>query len=206
MPTDTSSWEKLGSVAPHDLVTARDAVHCAAQLTSLLAKILLPAADDWSHTALSWNAAERAMSTQLLPGRAPWVAMVPPERATVALVRQDGSVREEIPFPGQTPAAILAKLTRAAARAHGAPLPSSLEAAAEELPAPCRAGIAIATPDPHALTELTHYYHNAATILTRVQQAQPLASPVRTTPRKNGVKTTGCLLMALDSDSPPSTS
>jgi len=52
---DDLKWTKLGAVAPHDLVSAREELHWAVQIVAAAADALLPRAQDDSHTNLFWS-------------------------------------------------------------------------------------------------------------------------------------------------------
>lgn len=63
-----ADWTGIGNVAPGELAEARVQAHHAAQWLARVARNFVPAADDDSHTALSWNSEHRALVTQPFEG------------------------------------------------------------------------------------------------------------------------------------------
>lgn len=145
------------------LVDARLALHWAAQLPAAAGAARLPAADDWSHTALTWR--DGSLHSAVLD-------------TEVALEVEPFSLRcgaDHLPLAGRTMAQALGWL--------GERLELGLHLLPHELPEhPVADGAPFADPDPVHLSAIATWYALADSVVRELVQGREGASPVRCWP------------------------
>lgn len=160
------TWSALGSVAPTDLGGARLALHYGAQLLSAAAYAVLPMREDHSHTNLSW--------TPDLPGfRGRTLAsgqrvFLDTARMRVGLLDERGGEAGAFELEGRTLEQAFAELSAVLRRADEDVPEEGLKLPDYDLPdSPLAQSETFFVVRP-ALEELTHWFHDADVVLSRL--------------------------------------
>src|SRR5262245_6551741 len=170
-------WQKLGGVAPANLIAAREQAHWAAQVLSAAGETFLAHEPDTSHTAMTWEPRRAALVGRAIPGPAPArIALRIADLTLHVLDRRSRSVAE-LALPGRSLAEVY-RWTSAAVKSHSrGALDRPLRHPGYEL-------------DPHALAEggrfrleaglpeLARWFANAAGALARFQRGTTGAGEV----------------------------
>jgi hypothetical protein len=190
MASVTERWEPLGGHGATDLVAAREELHCAAQVAASVPRVLAEPQPDWSHSALQWDDAHRAMLSNAIPGATPFrVALRPADLHVLLLPSASGDAIAEVAVGGLTVEDLFTWLTERSMELTGQALPKPLEEAEEGLPEPCTAGHRFNADDGSALAELDRYYGDAAGALSAVVGARAGAAPLRIWPHHLDIAT-----------------
>ncbi len=177
-PTLASSLSALGSMPPSELSQARLPLHFATQPVAAFGFTVLPAEDDFSHSALRWSHEEQALVSNLHRGTGLFAGLHVAE-FVLALHRGDEEV-ERLDLEGQTLADCYhwlgEALTRAGLRApkgvvrpgHGRDMPKH----------PVATGEPFVAPDPAARQELARWLEAADALLRQVVDELPGMSEI----------------------------
>ncbi len=185
----SSSWARVGTLTPTALTDARLQLHHAAQIAVSAAISYIAARPDDSHTALTWNAPLRALSTEpITAGRQLRIALRVEDLALHAL-DENGSTTRSFALPGHTVAQGHAWLSEVLAQA--ALDPSRLTARKHyTIPAhPVESGAPFSLGRGDQFEELSRYWSNAAGVLDPLAQMTEGAGPVRTWPHHFDIAT-----------------
>src|SRR5690349_9099769 len=112
-----SSWSRVGTVPPGALVDARLQLHHAAQIAVSAAISYIEARPDDSHTALTWSAPLRALTTEPIAAQRPFRIALRLEDLTLHAVDENGAATRSFALPGHTSAEAHAWLGEIAAQA-----------------------------------------------------------------------------------------
>lgn len=163
---------------PPEFIEARLNAHYASQLVAAPGVARVPSAEDFSHTALVWNATHAVLEGAALPGTSLRAGL---RVSSLELVVLDEDVRATIPLAGRTLAEGLAALEAALPEGAALVMPE------HELPAhPLAEGARFETDA--TLAQLEGWFENAAAILEVARFGQP-ASPVRLWPHHFDIAT-----------------
>jgi hypothetical protein len=185
----SSSWSRVGDVPPTELSDARLQLHHAAQIVVSAAISYIPARADDSHTALTWNAPNRALTTEPITAA---------QELRIGLRVEDLSLWK---FDGGTPTGHSFALTgRTIAEGHAWLGMVAAEAGLDAARLILRKHYtipdhAVATGAPFSLgignkfAELARYWQNAAGLLEETARTTPGASSVRTWPHHFDIAT-----------------
>lgn len=185
----SSSWARLGNVAPTALTDARLQLHHAAQIAVSAAISYIPARPDDSHTALTWSAPLRALVTEPIAAARQLRIAVRVEDLTLHAIDENGMAAQSFALPGHTVAQGHAWLGEVLAQA--AADPSRLTARKHyTIPAhPVESGDPFSLGTGVELQELSRYWSNAAEVLEPLAHATAGAGPVRTWPHHFDIAT-----------------
>ena len=184
-------WQQLGSSTPTQLAQTRQQLHCVAQVVASVPRILAPPADDWSHTAFTWDDTHSALVGAEIRGGAPFRVALRITDATVLILAADnpaGPAGPDVAVISAQPATSLtidelyAWLTKQVVDLTGSALPEPLTEAESTLPEPCAAGQTFDLANGEALAELSRYYANSNAVLQQIHDDNEQASPVFTWP------------------------
>lgn len=189
-------WNGIGVVSAGELAEARVQAHYAAQWLARGARNFVPAADDDSHTALSWNAEHQALITQPIEGgKGPFSLGLKIDGISLIIVTDRANT--PVPLQGHTESQVEAWV-RACLLEQGAdrdkalnfrPLPYEMPDHAIASGGTYGDGLADAS-----LTELASWFDGAATRLNEGPSDETGASPVRLWPHHFDIAT----LISLD--------
>ena len=170
------TWEALGAVPPEGLSEARLQLHWAAQLLSAPGASLLPAAEDYSHTNLSWDVGLRVLSGRAVGPNSLRAALV---FEGLELVVLDGErERSTMRLAGHTLQQSLSWLGRElAGEGSGFVFP------VHDMPVhPVGEGRVFSDAGAPARAELGAWFANAFRLIRQVVAGEASASPVRCWP------------------------
>lgn len=186
------AWEKLGSVAPSDLVNTRLQLHWAAQLPASIGFTFATPQPDWSHTSLQWNR-RRELLLGAPVGNDSVRAGISLAALELLLIDRDGST-ESFPLAGKTLEDGYHWLSENSSPLHPGHS-SSLVRPDHEMPQhPVGSGATFDAPDAER-RELSNWFNSAAHVLAKVSRDHNKASPVRCWPHHFDIAT----LISLDS-------
>jgi hypothetical protein len=181
-------WVRVGDLAPAELSDARLQCHHAVQIAVSAAISYLPSRSDDSHTALTWDARRRALSTELITAPRPFRIGMRPEDLALLAIGPDGRATSTFDLPGRTITDGHAWLGAIAAEAGIGTSPTSRKH--YEIPDHAVArGAPFSTGSRVAFHELSRYWANAAVVLEDVSRTNPGASNVRTWPHHFDIAT-----------------
>lgn len=193
-----AEWDGIGVVSAEELAEARVQAHYAAQWLARVARNFVPAADDDSHSALSWNGEHRALITQPIEGaRGPFSLGLKIEDISLIIVTDKANT--PVPLQGHTESQVEAWV-RASLLEQGAdrdkalnfrPLPYEMPDHAIASGGAYGDGLAES-----ALGELAAWFDGAASLLADGPGEEAGASPVRLWPHHFDIAT----LISLDED------
>ena len=98
----SSSWARVGNVAPTALTDARLQLHHAAQIAVSAAISYIAARPDDSHTALTWSAPLRALATEPMAMARQLRIALRLEDLTLYALDENGSAARSFALPGHT--------------------------------------------------------------------------------------------------------
>ena len=185
----SSSWARVGNVAPAALTDARLQLHHAAQIAVSAAISYIAARPDDSHTALTWSAPLRALATEPITAARQLRIALRVEDLTLHALDGNWSIARSFALPGHTVAQGHAWLGEVLAQA--AVDPSRLTARKHYTIAahPVESGAPFSLGSGADFQELSRYWSNAAGVLDPVAQTTPGAGPVRTWPHHFDIAT-----------------
>jgi len=169
-PALTDRFASLGRVPPPALTDARRVLHWAAQPVAALGFSVLPAREDYGHTALRWRDADGALCSQPHPATGLHAALHPEPFALT--LREGDAERSRLDLAGQTLEQAYAWLGEALAHA-GVPLhgPVVRPGHIDDLPAhPVAEGAAFEAPPPAHRRELAAWLAAAEALLQEVKR------------------------------------
>ncbi|MCB9761112.1 MAG: hypothetical protein H6739_14830 [Alphaproteobacteria bacterium] len=176
-------WQPVDVPVTPTFAEARVVAHHALQLAAVPGTSMLPAADDGSHTNLSWRPGKRAFAGRRIPRNRPFRASLEVPTLTLALVDTDDQRIGALPLAGHTRAQALDWLALAIQEHTGQPLGTSLCLPALGLPDhPVADGAPFPQPDPHALDQLALWFGNADELLRALRPVLAAAGEVRCWP------------------------
>lgn len=185
-PRTIDGWRGLGAVAPADLVSARLSLHWAAQIVSAAGSSWLPAADDFSHTALLWDHGLAGLTSQELFGGLR--AGLRFETLELVLLDKEGGELDALPLASKTLDEGLGWLAAALSERLGEA--RELTRPTHDLPEhPAGQGEPFAVVCRESAGELARWFGNAARALTPTVDAVPTASPLRCWPHHFDIAT-----------------
>ncbi|MEM7413895.1 MAG: hypothetical protein AAF389_00275 [Gemmatimonadota bacterium] len=94
------TWDRLGAIAPHDLVSPTLELHWAAQYLASIGQTFAKPAEDDSHRAMSWDADLRAFVSAPMAGPYPFRAALRPTDTTLLLIDRTGAELGALPLAG----------------------------------------------------------------------------------------------------------
>jgi len=194
------TWHALGTPAPNQLAHTREQLHCVLQAVASVPRILVPPAEDWSHSAFSWDAGRQALVSAAIPAPTPFHVALRLTNGTALVLDGNDTEVASLAADGVTIEQLFDWLTRHAT-SHGATLPRSLADAEEQLPHPCVAGQRFDLADRAALEEIARYFDNTNQLLKSLRATHPGASPILTWPHHIDIAT----LLPLQADGDPAT-
>ena len=185
MVANPTAFEPLGLPAPAALTDARVELHWAAQIVAAVARAVIPAVPDDSHTSLEWWTAGSLLVGGLTP-RQRRLGLRPVD-LTLVVVDSTGGPQRELPLAGRTLDEALAWAAQAlGGAAPGMPpyqMPDHVVGR----------GGAFGGREPSALAELARWYASAHALLSDFVSSQPYAkehaSPVRCWPHHFDIAT-----------------
>lgn len=184
----SSTWTRLGAIAPSALSDARLELHHAAQIAVSAAISYVPARADDSHTALTWSTELGALTTEPITTAGGLRIALQIADLTLHAVR-DGRVMRSLSLPGHTIEEAHVWLKEVAKEAGLAP---ERLTARKHYTIP---GHVVASGAPFSrrtqgeFSELGRYWSNAAGYLEEVARVTQGASPVRTWPHHFDIAT-----------------
>ena len=185
----SSSWTRVGDVSPTTLTNARLQLHHAAQIAVSAAISYLPARSDDSHTALTWSAPLRALTTEPITAAEQLRIGVRVEDLTLDAVDANGVATQSFSLPGRTIAEAHAWLAGITAQA-GLDPESLTERKHYTIPShPVAMGESFSIGSRNDFEQLARYWSNAASLLDQIAQSTAGASPVRTWPHHFDIAT-----------------
>jgi hypothetical protein len=187
--TVSSSWSRVGTVPPGALTDARLQLHHAAQIAVSASISYIAARPDDSHTALTWNAPLKALTTELITAQHPFRIGLAVETLTLQVVNELGSATQSFALPGRTTDDAHAWLGVVAAQAG---LDSARLTARKHYTIAAHAvarGAAFDLGSGKEFAELARYWGNAAMVLEELVRTTPGAGPVRTWPHHFDIAT-----------------
>lgn len=182
-------WTRVGELAPRALTDARLQLHNAAQIAVSAAISYLTARSDDSHTALTWNSAQRALATEPITAARPFRIAVRIEDLTLLALDTAGRVTSSFQLAGRTMGDGHAWLTAIAVESglDGSRLTARKHY--EIPPHPVGNGSAFSPGSGLAFHELTRYWANAAALLDEFVRATTDAAEVLTWPHHFDIAT-----------------
>ena len=186
------AWEKLGGVAPSDLVDTRLQLHWAAQLPASIGFTFATPRPDWSHTSLQWNRRRRLLLGAPVGSDAVRTG-ISLAALELLLIDRDGST-ESFPLAGKTLEDGYHWLSERSARLHSRS--AALVRPDHEMPDhPVGSGATFDAPEAER-RELSNWFNSAAHVLEKVSRDHNNASPVRCWPHHFDIAT----LILLDTE------
>lgn len=189
MASDTNAkWQQLGSRDPTSLTDARPQCHHAAQLLTRVARAYVPAKPDDSHTNLGWEPSQAMFVCRPTePGGFQLGLRL--EELRLRLLGPGGEPEADFALPGRT-------LREASEWVAGQLAAKGLDGGSFDEPLhfeiphhPVADGQAFSPDEGPAFGELSRYYSNAASLITKVANAQPGSSDVRCWPHHFDIAT-----------------
>ena len=185
----SSRWSRIGDIAPSARTDARLQLHHAAQIAVSAAISYLESRSDDSHTALTWNAPLRALTTEPITAERQFRIALRLEDLTLHTLDETGEATRSFALPGRTAADGTAWLSEVAAEAG---LDPARLTSRKHYTIPAHAvatGAAFSLGTAKEFGELARYWANAAALLDELVRATPGASPVRTWPHHFDIAT-----------------
>lgn len=171
MATTTAafSWKTLNPLVAKELTDARLQFHYAAQFaTAMGISYLAPRGDD-SHTNLGWDPRHEALRSREVRALSHAVRVAVRPLDLTLMVLLDGSIGQRIPLHGLTIREAETSLRAALAAAGLDSRRLTLRRHYELPPHPVTRGEAFDTTKSADFAELSHWYGNAATVLTELR-------------------------------------
>ena len=185
----SSSWSRVGDIPPRALTDARLQLHHAAQIAVSAAISYIPAKSDDSHTALTWNATIRALTTEPVTAGRNFRIALRVEDLTLHAIDGSARITHSFVLPGRTIVEGHAWLREVAAEAGLDPEQLTARKHYTIPTHPVANGAPFALGFGTELVELARYWMNAAALLEETFGATPAASPVRTWPHHFDIAT-----------------
>jgi len=180
---DKATWRPLGGHDPKAISDARLQTHWAAQTLCAVARTLLPAADDDSHTNLGWRPEGAWLESRATPTNPPFRVALRLADLTLGLVDEIGSPKAELAMTGKGLDDAYVWLFDAIQEYSGAGPKQGFDKPDYEMPDhPVARGAAFAAAPASAFAELSHWYANADSLLHAFAASVDGASPVRCWP------------------------
>jgi hypothetical protein len=184
MREESAELEVTGQPPPAALVSARVALHWAAQLPAMAGRALIPAVPDDSHTSLEWLSGPRVLAGGRTP--AGLRAALRPADLTLLVLGSGEAPAVELALAGRTFEDGLAWLAAALRMPPGV----SLARAEYDMPPdPVAEGGVFGNDDDGGRAELARWYSTANAVLRGVAGAHAGASPVRCWPHHFDIAT-----------------
>lgn len=192
-----SDWEVLGAVEPRRLTEARLQLHHAVQAIPSFAQALVPARDDDSHRAMTWDASRRAFLSEPAAGDTFLRVCLAPGSLELSVSGRDRPTRTRALLGGT----LRDTHTWLERELRGMPgIAEDLRLAEPDYDLPDHAVADGATLDAGseggAFEELARWYANAAAMLERLRKVEPHATAVRCWPHHFDIAS----LVVLDPD------
>ena len=170
------TWQSIGRVLPRQLTSERLQLHWAAQLVSAAGATSLPAAEDFSHTNLGWDASVGVLAGRSVGSAALQAALV---FQSLELSVLDGDQeRSSLRLAGHTMKQGLAWLADVLRGD-----PAALEMPVHDMPAhPVGEGAVFSDAGAEARSELAAWFANATAAVRRAVAEERAASAVRCWP------------------------
>ena len=181
-------WTRVGDLAPRELTDARLQLHHAVQIAVSAGISYLQAQSDDSHTALTWSAPRRALTTESIRTTRPLRIGVRIEDLALLAIDADGRTTSSFELAGRTMADGHAWLAAIAVEA-GLNAPLTSRKHYEIPPHPVANGAPFALGSGVAFHELSRYWANAAIVLDELARTTAGASDVRTWPHHFDIAT-----------------
>jgi len=172
------AWQRLGAVVPKELAGARAQAHWAAQAISAAGETFVAHAEDTSHTAMQWDAAQGALVGALLPGPERLRVALRPSDLALLLVDASESALASQPLAGRTLAEAYAWVSGAVRDATRGRVDHALVHPGYELPPHAIARGGRFELDAPRLAELARWYADADAELRALAARTPGAGPV----------------------------
>jgi hypothetical protein len=185
----SSSWARVGNVAPTALTDARLQLHHAAQIAVSAAISYIAARPDDSHTALTWSAPLRALATEPMAMARQLRIALRLEDLTLYALDENGSAARSFALPGHTVAQGHAWLSDVLAQAAVDPARLTARKHYTIVAHPVESGAPFSVGSGAEFQELSRYWSNAAGALDPLAQTTPGAGPVRTWPHHFDIAT-----------------
>jgi hypothetical protein len=185
----SSSWTRVGNVPPSGLSDARLQLHHAAQIAVSAAISYIPARSDDSHTALTWSAPLRALTTEPITTAGGLRIALRVEDLTLHAIDGNGLATRSFALPGRTIADAHAWLGEVSAQAGLDVARLTARKHYTIPPHPVASGSAFSAGGGRELEELSHYWADAAVVLEELVARTTGASAVRTWPHHFDIAT-----------------
>jgi hypothetical protein len=184
-----SSWSRVGGIVPTALTDARLQLHHAAQIAVSAAISYLAARADDSHTALTWDGSNRALTTESITAERDTRIALRLEDLTLLVLGGSSNGPKAFTLPGRT--ITEANQWMGEAVAEVGLDPARLTSRKHyTIPAhPVAAGARFSGGIGRELEELARYWGNAAGLLEATARATAGGSPVRTWPHHFDIAT-----------------
>lgn len=185
-----SQWQPLMPIDTGIFRAAREQLHHAAQPVSVLARCLLPAREDDSHTNFEWLADVQALATERLDAASRLRAAIRPRDMNLLLLSGEKQIVNRYALAGKNLTQALSWLKTQGA-VHGFDTAAVSLKTPYEIPEhPITAGRPFALDDAAAFVQLGHLYHNADLLLRALARDLKIAaSPVRCWPHHFDIAT-----------------
>jgi hypothetical protein len=181
-PGDRNAGGAMGRMAPGDLVSATAELHWAAQLVASAGQTFVEPAEDDSHRAMHWEAAQSAFVGAPFAGAYPFRVALRPADLALLILDRTGEAVATLPLAGVGIEDGYAWLSAAMATYFGGP-PPVFERPDWELPAhPLEQGARFSSPVGAELEALSELYATADRLIAEVAEKLEHASPVRCWP------------------------
>jgi hypothetical protein len=195
---EANAWQVTGEPAPDELMEARLQLHWAAQILCAAADAMLEHQPNDSHSNLGWDETLQALTTHVSPFGL--FAALRPADLSIMLADQTGMVIDHFKLDGCTIQDGLEWLEGLATEISGEPVPQPLKLRDYEMPEhPVGTGEPFDFKEPDAFAEVGRWFASAHHVLSKVQQREPNASPVRCWPHHFDLAT----LITLDPERDP---
>ena len=185
----TSSWMRVGHVAPGALADARLQLHHAAQIAVSAAISYIAARPDDSHTALTWVAPLGALATEPITAARQFRIALRLEDLTLHVLGENEVPTRSFALPGHTVAEGQGWLGEVLAQAALDPARLTARKHYTIPPHPVASGATFSLGTSGELQELARYWSNAAGALAGLARAAAGAGPVRTWPHHFDIAT-----------------
>lgn len=187
--TTSPAWQPVDPARARSLSDARLQFHHAAQFATALGISYLEHQPDDSHTNLGWRHDLRAQVSRAVPAPGGSVAIGIRPHDLTALFLVDDTVRDSFSLHDLSAEDVVERLTSLLASG-GLDASQYTQRKHYEIPAHAVAeGRAFDAGDAGAFEQLSRWYANAATLLSRIAEETPGASDVRTWPHHFDIAT-----------------
>jgi hypothetical protein len=177
-----SSWRRLGTIEPDDLVEGRLLLHHASQLVTAAGRSLLDPRPDDGQTAFEWREDLQSLVGETIPGETRWRAALRPADLTLLVLDEGGESAEALLLAGRNLDTGFAWL-RERAGDRGADTGRLSRDVPYAMPEHAVARGAAFPPSPlPAFAELARYFSNSSRLFLELAAGRPRASKLRCWP------------------------